>query len=200
MTQDALSNMIQTTEGNDRFLEKAYRDATVREHTRIGIPYQIRALRQQRGWSQEELGDRSGKPQNVISRLEDPEYGKLSLKTLLEMASAFDVALLVKFVPFSRFRTEFDDLSPANLGALSFADDAAKVETEQSRIADQLKEIAKQLAELAVKFGGDVSHLQEIAARIRSLDEANRQEMNIRQPLTALAEPMPNGAPSEEQP
>lgn len=105
---------------------KAYRDAYVRERIRIGIPYQIRALREQeeRSWTQAELGRRAGKPQNVISRLEDPEYGKLSIQSLLEMASAFDVALMVKFVPFSRFLREYEDVSPASLEAQSFENEA----------------------------------------------------------------------------
>src|SRR5437667_10357884 len=96
----------------EKLKEKAYRDAYVRERIRIGLPYQIRALRQQRAWTQEELGRHAQKPQNVISRLEDPDYGKLSLQTLLALASAFDVALLVTFVSFGRLLREFETLSP----------------------------------------------------------------------------------------
>lgn len=103
--------------------DKAYRDAYVREHIRIGLPYQIRAMREEecRKWTQKELGDRADKPQNVISRIEDPTYGKLTLQTLLELASAFDVALVVKFVPFTKFITEFDDVSPRSLEAKDYA-------------------------------------------------------------------------------
>ena len=35
-----------------------------------------------------------------ISRLEDPNYGRYSLKTLKRLARAFDVGLLVRFVSF----------------------------------------------------------------------------------------------------
>ena len=128
MLQDVLSNTTSDSPMKDKFSEKAYRDAYVREQVRIGVPYQIRALRQERGWTQKELGERSGKPQNVISRLEDPNYGKLSLQSLMDMASAFDVALMVKFVPFSRFIREFSDLSPRALEAASFSEDQ-KTET-----------------------------------------------------------------------
>lgn len=102
---------------------KKYRDAYVSAHVRNGIPYQIRALRDQRKWSQGELEKRSGKPQNVISRLEDPNYGKMSIPTLLDLAAAFDVALLVKFVPFSQLLSEVKDLSPEALSAQSFGEE-----------------------------------------------------------------------------
>src|SRR5216684_701788 len=102
---------------------KKYRDAYVSAHVRNGIPYQTRALRDQRKWSQGELGKRSGKPQNVISRLEDPNYGKMRIPKLLDLAAAFDVALLVKFVPFSKLLSEVKDLSPEALSAKSFGED-----------------------------------------------------------------------------
>jgi hypothetical protein len=40
-------------------------------------------------------------PQNAISRLESPDYGKLTLTTLRRLAMAFDVGLIVRFVPFT---------------------------------------------------------------------------------------------------
>lgn len=107
----------------EKLQDKAYRDAYVRAHVSVGIPHQIRALREQRGWSQAELGRRSGKPANVINRLENPESGGNTIRTCLEMASAFDVALLVKFVPYSRFLKEFEDVSPQGLEVPSFCND-----------------------------------------------------------------------------
>ncbi len=107
----------------EKLRNKAYRDAYVRARIDIGIPHQIRALREQRGWSQSELGRRSGKPANVINRLENPESGGNTIRTCLEMAAAFDVALLVKFVSYSRFLKEFEDVSPSALEVPSFCDD-----------------------------------------------------------------------------
>jgi hypothetical protein len=109
----------------EKLRDKAYRDAYVESHIRIGIPYQIAALREQddRRWSQAELGRRVAKPASVICRLEDPQYGRLTIRTLLELASAFDVALLVKFVSFSRFLDEFEDVSPEGLQVASFTND-----------------------------------------------------------------------------
>lgn len=98
---------------------KEYRDAYVLEHIKNGVAFQIRTLREDRDWTQGDLGDAMGKPRNVVSRLEDPNYGKTTLTTLRELAAAFDVGLLVKFVTFSRLVREYEDVSPAALSAPS---------------------------------------------------------------------------------
>jgi transcriptional regulator with XRE-family HTH domain len=97
----------------------------VAEHVRRGIAYQIRALRDQRGQKQGELAEELGKPQSVVSRLEDPSYGKVTVQTLLEVAAVFDVALLVRFVPFSSFLRDTRDLSSKAMEVPSFEDEAA---------------------------------------------------------------------------
>jgi transcriptional regulator with XRE-family HTH domain len=101
---------------------KKARDAYVYEHVRNGVPFQIRAMRKNRDWSQQELADAANTSRTVITRIEDPNYGKLTLKTLLQIASAFNVALLIKFVPFSRLVREYEDVSWQALGAKSVND------------------------------------------------------------------------------
>jgi transcriptional regulator with XRE-family HTH domain len=102
--------------------KKAYRDAYVEEHVKTSLPFQIRTMREQpeRNWSQAELGSRAGMRQNAISRLEKADYGNLNVNTLLRLASAFDVALLIKFVPFRKLMEEFSDLSTQALEVPSF--------------------------------------------------------------------------------
>jgi transcriptional regulator with XRE-family HTH domain len=104
----------------EKLRSKSYRDAYVAEHVRTGIAYQIRALRTQRGWSQKRLAEEMGKPQSVVSRLEDPDYGKVSVQTVLDGAAAFDVALLVQYVSFPEFLRRTRDVSPEALQAESF--------------------------------------------------------------------------------
>jgi transcriptional regulator with XRE-family HTH domain len=105
---------------------KSYRDSYIAEHVRRGIAYQIRALRDQRDWNQGKFSKYLGKPQSVVSRLEDPSYGKVTVQTLLEVASVFDVALQVRFVPYSLFLRATRDLSPASMHVPGFEMEAAR--------------------------------------------------------------------------
>ena len=52
--------------------EKEYRDAYVASQIRLGMPFQIRALRNQHGWSQEEFADHIGMSQLRVSEMERP--------------------------------------------------------------------------------------------------------------------------------
>ena len=103
---------------------KEYRSALVSADVRNWIAYQTRQLREDRGWSQEVLGERARTKQSAISRLEDPDYGKLTVSTLLSLASAFDVGLEVKFVSFSKFLEEYKNVSPDAMKVPSFSEDA----------------------------------------------------------------------------
>ena len=86
----------------------------------------IRTLREQRGWSQAELGRRLGKPQSVISRLEDPDYGKLSLQTLFELAAVFELPLFIDMPDWADWFYLMSDMSSQNLRREPF--DAGKLE------------------------------------------------------------------------
>lgn len=103
--------------------DKEYRDALVAEYINTGLPFQIRAMREDRGWTQKELGNRVGMAQETISLLENPNYGRFTLTTLKRLASAFDVALLIRFMPFSRLVDSVVGLSAEELAVPSFAND-----------------------------------------------------------------------------
>lgn len=100
--------------------DKEYRDAFVESHVRTGVAYQMRTLRKARGLSQEELGHLAGMPQATIGRLEDPDYGAFTLSTLLKLAAAFDIALLVRFTDLGDLLERTEDLSPKGLYAMSY--------------------------------------------------------------------------------
>jgi transcriptional regulator with XRE-family HTH domain len=82
------------------FLDKEYRDAYLEAHVMGSIAYQIRTLREQSGLSQKQFGEEIGKPQSVISRLEDTEYSGVTINTLLSIAKARDVGLNVSFTDY----------------------------------------------------------------------------------------------------
>jgi hypothetical protein len=54
--------------------------------------------------SQQEFGKLLGKPLSVISRLEDPDYGKVTIQTLVDIAAKLDVVLSVQFVSRRTYR------------------------------------------------------------------------------------------------
>ncbi|MCP3682939.1 MAG: helix-turn-helix transcriptional regulator [bacterium] len=77
-----------------------YLDSSIRNV----LSMQLRSMRAERGWSQTEVGEKAGgMKQSAINRLEDPRYGNMSLSTLKRLAEAFDVALSIRFSPFSEF-------------------------------------------------------------------------------------------------
>jgi len=102
---------------------KEYREAFVESEISIGIPFQIRAIREKRKWSQQDLAEKTGKKQSVISQLENPNYGRLSLSTLKTLAAAFDCGLLVRFVPYSELIWRATNLSPDDLSIPDFDHD-----------------------------------------------------------------------------
>ena len=85
------------------------------------LPLQIKELRRQRGLKQTELAEAMGKGphNNSISRYEQP-YQNFSVKTLLDFAEALDVALEIKFVPWSAYLEKSEDMSAEALAAESF--------------------------------------------------------------------------------
>lgn len=119
--------MITTSDRREQIVEslhdKEYRDAFVSEEIDTGLPFQIRALRNDRGWSQKELAERLAMTQEGVSRLESLNYGKFTLTTLKRLASAFDVALVVRFEPFSSLVDWVAGLSPEDLAVPDFAHD-----------------------------------------------------------------------------
>ena len=102
---------------------KAYRDGYTEAQLSIEIPFQIRALRKARDWTQAQLAERCGIPQARISHIEQPGRDPLSLRTLYRLASAFDVGLLVQFVSFSELVRREASFHPETFRVASYEDD-----------------------------------------------------------------------------
>jgi len=91
--------------------DRDYRRAFLVGQFKRMVPFQIQILRKQRGWSQEQLAEASGLTQGVISRAEDPDYGNLTINTVLRIANGFDVAFIGKFAPYGELEDWFGGLS-----------------------------------------------------------------------------------------
>src|SRR3954451_2910327 len=87
------------------------RNEFVADKVRTRFALLIRSLREQRGWSQAELGRRMGRPQSIISRLEDPDYGSFSLQTVFEVAAAFGLPVYLDMPEWDEWFRLTGDLS-----------------------------------------------------------------------------------------
>lgn len=103
--------------------EKGYRDAYMASSVDVGVAFQIRALREQRRWNQTKLAERANMKQERISILENPSRSP-SLSTLKKLANAFDVGLVVRFVPFSDLVKWDINLNSESLNVPSYQDDS----------------------------------------------------------------------------
>jgi transcriptional regulator with XRE-family HTH domain len=95
-----------------KFKEKRYRDAFLASQIRRMIPKQIRATREAQGMTQQELAEAAHTKQTVISRIEKGNgSGNLTIKSLLNIASALDVGLVIRFEPIDRLIDWTENLS-----------------------------------------------------------------------------------------
>ena len=113
-----------------RLHDREYREAFISSTINSTIAYQIRGLRKLHDLDQAELGNLAGMKQTAISRLENPDYGNLSVNTLKRIAKALDVGLIVRFAPFSeivrwRFSMNQRDMAPPSFSVDAGLDVAA---------------------------------------------------------------------------
>lgn len=115
-----------------------YRKQFIDEHINVGIAFQINGIRQRQGLKQKELAERLGdeKKQPLISAWENPNYGKYTLNTLKDLAKAFDVGLLVRFVPFSRMVDWTVNLTQDDIAPPSYS-----MEQNQAHVLNQVSDI-----------------------------------------------------------
>ena len=113
------------------------RSRFVESHLEKGIAFQLRALRDRKNWNQQELAEKVGMTQNAISRLESSNYGKPTITTLKRLAFAYDVALIVRFVPFSQLVDWVSGTPRLDLGMSSSSLDVAAFSRDPGLHQDQ---------------------------------------------------------------
>lgn len=103
-----------------KMVNKEYRDSFSSSLINDRLCSQIHSLRTQKSLTQKELSKIVRMRQSRISALET-DCEKVTLNTLRRIASAFDVALMVKFVPFSQLAKEASENIATTIA--SFKDD-----------------------------------------------------------------------------
>jgi transcriptional regulator with XRE-family HTH domain len=178
----------------------------VESHISKTLAFQIRSLRDKEGWSQQRLAELVGSNQNAIYRAENPNYGKQTITTLKKIAAAFDVALVVRFVPFSELLDWVSGTPHVNDGLNSKALDVPNFDAEEKTATfdDRTKEaresendaVASQtglsLKDLAT---GNIAleayrHLAEVNAQIQkhAIETVLKYTQENRTSLTTLQE------------
>lgn len=161
--------------------EKRDRDAFVASHLSGNIGAQIFSMREARGWSQGKLAEEVGMAQPRISVLEGG-YDSYSLTTLKRLASAFDVAVVVRFVPFSELVDWVGDLSEERLAPAEFANDNLAIDAVEEEVGYEAAVPEPSL----VLYGSAEDALP--AATMASLDAAYATLLDA---LLKLKPPMP---------
>lgn len=109
---------------SEEFQDKETRHIYVDEFLNAKIATQIKVLREQKGWTQEQLAEEAKMKQERISILEDVNYSAWTLSVLRRFAEAFDLRLNVSFEEFGSFLEEFVNFDRTSLERKSFEDDS----------------------------------------------------------------------------
>jgi hypothetical protein len=90
-------------------IDRGTRHGYMGRHLKAFLAQQIRVLRGDE--SQTEFGERIGKPQSVVSRLEKQADRHISIQTLIDIAARLDIAVIIRFVDFATFLRYTNDFS-----------------------------------------------------------------------------------------
>lgn len=101
------------------------RESYIRSKLSVLLPAQIRSLRLRREMKQADLGAEAEMKQGRISVLERIGEVSFSVETLIKLASALRVGLIVKFVPMSEMLAWENSFMPDEFDALPIEEDLA---------------------------------------------------------------------------
>ena len=167
---------------------KEYRNGYVASQIRIGIPFQIRALRNQRGLNQEEFASLVGMSQPRVSELERPGERRPNIETLLRIAEAYDIGLQVRFVPFSELVEWAESFNPDDFSVPSFEEEISKREKTKQGTTDQIAHVPPAAfvmgAVSSMASGGISSALQEKILGRNILQSENQKQERLKKLLT----------------
>ena len=118
------SDEIATSLIND-FHDPDVREVYSDEFINMKIATQIKVLREQREWTQEQLALFAEMKQERVAVLENVNYESWTLNVLRRFAKAFDLVVDVEFKEFGEFLTVFEQFGREYLQKRPFKDDPA---------------------------------------------------------------------------
>jgi transcriptional regulator with XRE-family HTH domain len=118
-----MSELLGELTSDLKLSDKEYRHAYANERLNALIATQIKVLREQREWRQEDVAREADMHQPMISRYENVNYSSWSIHTLKQLAYAFDTILEVKFRSFEDMVRDVSRFSRESLQVPKFADD-----------------------------------------------------------------------------
>ena len=113
------------------FRDKETRHYYIDEFLNEYLATQIKVLREQRGWSQEELAERANLSISHIDTLEDVNHWSWDIEVLKTLAEAFDVPLKVSYATFGDMLKEIEVFGRKSLERVPFEEDPVFMEQEK---------------------------------------------------------------------
>jgi transcriptional regulator with XRE-family HTH domain len=151
---------------------KESRAAYTRAKLSVNIPSQVRALRRRRELTQAQLAVAAEMKQSRISAIERPGAVKLNLETLIRLAAAFKVGLIVKFAPFGEMLDWENSFSQDVFNAPKIEDDLEFL-GERTRRTTRRRTTKRAIKVIAT---GDTAMSQSIGAIKNSSQASTAQE------------------------
>jgi transcriptional regulator with XRE-family HTH domain len=109
----------------DEFKDKEYREAYADDFLNTKIATQISTIREQRGLTREELGNKIGAKAEGVARLENVNRASWNFRTLSKVAHALDGRLNVSIETYGSLLDEAESFSRESLQRVSFDGDSA---------------------------------------------------------------------------
>jgi hypothetical protein len=134
--------------------------------------------------------------------MEDPNYGKLTVQTLLEVAAVFDVALSIRFVSFPTFVAQIRDLTEASMQVEGFDQSAfaiASEERKEATLVDAASVLAASRYQSSFNTLREGALLHEKKESERSTARASRAIGGLSRNALSAALPSSTAVKSEKQ-
>ena len=177
--------------------DEEFRNGYMARQVKAFLATQIRSLRGEQ--TQSEFGEEIGKPQSVVSRLENQAArGMVNIQTLIDIAQAKQIAVIIRFVDFETFLKFTNDYSERALVPHSYSQEAIDIlaHEEEDRLVSPLPLVMANLMNggtgtmplSALQLGSKANEmvLQQQAPGLRSFFPTNLNGIVVQTP-TAIS-------------